>query len=109
MNIANDTDSQLMVMAAHRYCLGRGSYIVGACQSWMRTHWNEFDHNTKQVMVRDTIEALQDEMAGPGIDKESWVHWAEWAWNEMDGASQIWVKRDVTNRGKRWPLQAGSS
>ena len=32
-------NDQLMAMAAVRYCLGRSSYIVGACVEWVRENW----------------------------------------------------------------------
>ena len=38
IEITADTNDQLMAMAAHRYCLGRRSYIVGACIEWIQGH-----------------------------------------------------------------------
>jgi len=104
MNPLKGTNGQLMVMAAHRYCLGRRSYIVGACQEWLKAHWDEFERNTQNVIVRDTIGALIDEDAGDDCDVQSWKHFAGWAWDEIDTPSRRWVKRAVAHKQKPWPL-----
>jgi hypothetical protein len=56
-----------MVMAAHRYCLGRQSYIIPACLEWLRDHWKQFTKNTQMVMLRDTLEFLM----GPDLKGEN--------------------------------------
>lgn len=65
-------------MAAHRYCLGRQSYIVGACIEWLKGNWDKFDDSTRNVLVRDTLEALMDECGVGQIDPEglNWVRYA---------------------------------
>lgn len=57
-------DDQLMVLAAHRYCLGRQSYPVGSCLNWLRETWDQFEANTKFVVLRDTYEGLHHGNAG---------------------------------------------
>lgn len=98
------TNGQLMVMAAHRYCLGRQSYIVGSCIEWLRLWWPEFERNTRSVIVRDTVEALQDNCAGSDFDARAWKELAEWAWVQMDDSAQEWCKQAVAHRNKSWPL-----
>lgn len=103
-NPLTGTDGQLMVMAAHRYCLGRQSYIVGACIDWLRLWWGEFERNTKNVIIRDTIEALQDKSAGSDYDHKMWKEFTQWAWEQTDESSRLWCKQAVAHRNKPWPL-----
>jgi len=94
-----------MVMAAHRYCLGRQSYIVGAAIDWIWTHRKNFERNTLRVLVRDTVEALQDGNAGSEtIDAPGWRSLASKLFAEMPEEDKQWVMSDVSHRGKEWPL-----
>jgi len=70
----NDLDTQLMVTAAHRYCLGRRSYIVSSCVEWLWKHHESFSKDTIHIIIRDTLEAIKDNAAGAGIDIDAWQH-----------------------------------
>lgn len=50
--------NNLMVIAAHRYCLGRMTYIVGDCVGWLINIWPELPDETKAIIQRDTEEAF---------------------------------------------------
>ena len=102
-NPLEGTDGQLMVMAAHRYCLGRRTYIVSACVEWLKQWWPEFENNTRNIIVRDTIEALQDDLAGDPMDVREWENFLKWAWNQLDSKSQEWCKNAVMHRSKPFP------
>lgn len=105
MQVNESTDSQLMVIAAFRYCLGRQSYIVRACLDWLRANWGSFTQNTKLIILRDTIEALMDERAGsPTIGVPGWRAFAEWAWERSDGDDHRWVFQATAHKRKPWPL-----
>lgn len=98
MIITKSTNDQLMVMAAHRYCLGRQSYIVSACQEWLHSHWAQFSTQTKSNMVRDTLEELihiQDDR-GRGMN---WTHTARWMWLGLDLNQRDWVTRSIAYQG----------
>ncbi len=97
-------NGQLMVTAAHRYCLGRQSYIVSSCIEWLREWWPSFTANTKRVILRDTIESLQDGTAGADMDTRGWTQFADWAFDQLDGADKKWVVSAVAHRHKPWPL-----
>ena len=56
-----DTNGSIMVVAALRYSLGRMTYVPGAVQDWIRTHWNDLDSNTKYNIIKDVFDYLQDE------------------------------------------------
>lgn len=99
-------NGQLMVTAAHRYCLGRQSYIVGSCIDWLRQWWSCFELNTRNVIVRDTVEALQDDMTGSSYDAREWKKFAEWAWEFMDDDAKNWCQQAVAHRNKPWPLSS---
>lgn len=79
----NGLNDQLMATAAHRYCLGRMSYIVSSCQEWIGRTWVEFESNTRIVMLRDTLEAIPDNNLGMEMDKRGWVETAILMYNFM--------------------------
>lgn len=56
MNYGRDN---LMVIAAHRYCLGRSTYIVGDCVEWLIAIWDTLPRKTKEIIQRDTEEAFE--------------------------------------------------
>ena len=97
------TNGQLMVTAAHRYCLGRRSYIVGACIDWLRAYWADFEPNTRNVIVRDTLEALADDLAGDACDKAGWEGFAAWAWSNLDPEGRAWVRDALSHRREKLP------
>ena len=99
------TNTQLMVMAAHRYCLGRMSYIVHACVDWMIANRKRFEANTVRVMLRDTIEALQQKRAGMGCDEGEWRRLVPWLMRELSEDDRDWVMRAVASRP--WPEGLG--
>ena len=103
-NPLSRTNGQLMVMASHRYCIGRRSYIVGACIEWMAFWWDDFDDGTKSVIVRDTVEALQDGFAGDRSDHEAWRAFGQWAFAKLTEAKQAWVRDAVGYKHRDWPL-----
>lgn len=81
----------LMVVAAHRYCLGRSTYVVADCVEWLLSIWNELPDKTKAIIRRDTEEAFErdDEDRAKGkefkalgmdCDRAEW-EWLRKAWN----------------------------
>jgi hypothetical protein len=94
-----------MVTAAHRYCLGRQTYIVGACVAWLQRWWPHFTNHTRCIIVRDTIAALQEGDAGADCDAKDWKRFAEWAWGRLDHDSQWYIRDAVAWRNKPWPLE----
>jgi hypothetical protein len=98
-------NDQLMATAAHRYCLGRRSYIVGACLDWLYQTWEQFDRNTRRVMIRDTIAALMDDQAGGSYDVDGWQGFAAFGYLRLNDEDQQWVRSSVAHKGKPWPLE----
>jgi predicted DNA-binding protein len=99
-----DDDNELMVTAAHRYCLGRQSYIVGACINWVKKNHESFSNRTKMIMVRDIIEAIMDDCAGADFDTRGWKDLATGLYNNMSVKDQHWCKDVVRYKDKDWPL-----
>lgn len=80
-----DINGQIMVMSAHRYSLNRQTYVAGSCIDWLKEWWEEFEENTKYVILRDTIFALQDNTAGdPKIDAPHWKNFAQWIYDQYN-------------------------
>jgi hypothetical protein len=56
-------------------------------------------------MVRDTLEALMDGLAGSETcDAPRWRDFAAWAWGRLDEGGQEWVRDALTYKQKPWPL-----
>ena len=99
MQLTEGTNDQLMAMAAMRYCLGRRSYIVGACHEWLREVWPQLTTNSQNVILRDIVEALRDDLAGDQLDMVGWTHTARWMWESMAADQRTWVQGAVGWRG----------
>ena len=75
-----DVNGGIMVVSALRYSLGRMTYVPGAVQDWIKTHWDSLDSNTRFVIVRDVFDYLYDDfrtggkMVAPfnGYDIKEW-------------------------------------
>jgi len=94
-------NDQLMAMAAHRYCLGRRSYIVGACIDWIRSNLENFERNTVRVMARDTLEAIIDETAGSKIiDEPGWMRLFKELYTHMQQEDRDRVLQAVRHRNR---------
>lgn len=63
---------ELMVVAAHRYCLGRRTYIVSDCVEWLLFNWNKFESTTQDLIIKETTESLEKGWAGDACDIEEW-------------------------------------
>ena len=63
----------LMASAAFRYCLGRQTYIVGACADWIISNWEKFPQNVKTLIEREVEEEFEKD------DKER-MHNANATW-----------------------------
>jgi hypothetical protein len=95
MQLTEGTNDQLMALAALRYCLGRRSYIVSACHEWLREVWPQLTANSQNVILRDIVESLSDDLAGDQLDRVGWTHAARWMWESMPSAQRTWVQGAV--------------
>jgi len=77
MQVTFSTNDQLMVTAAHRYCLGRRSYIVGSCIEFLNEVWPQLNEITQQVILRDTHEALKRGDAGDKYNTQAWQYFVD--------------------------------
>jgi hypothetical protein len=91
-------NGDLMVIAAHRYCLGRSSYIVGSCCEFLRTRWNQIEPNTRATILRDTLDAIDRKETGMDMDDRQWRHLCVWAVPQLDREKLDWLKGSVRNR-----------
>ena len=100
MTVTASSDDQLMCTATHRYCLGRSTYIVGSCLTWLRATRGDFDSNTRNVMYHD---------AGHPMDERGRVEFARWAWPLLDDKGRLWVRTSTAYEEKPWPLDEEQS
>lgn len=64
--------ADLMVTAAHRYCLGRSSAAVSECVCWLHDNWHEINEHAKLRIYNETKEALELNHVGHSCDREQW-------------------------------------
>ena len=102
--ILANSDDQLMVMAAHRYCLGRQTYIVSSCISWLSDNWETFFKATRVTIIKDNILAMMNDDVGSRYDFDGWRDFTNWAWNLIDEDDQIYIINTTDFRNKPWPL-----
>jgi hypothetical protein len=62
----------LMVLAAFRYCLGRRSYIVSICVDWLIRYWQEIDHDTRKIIIKEIAAEAEKGDTGDTCDAEVW-------------------------------------
>ena len=102
MQITESINDQLMCTAAHRYCLGRQSYIVGSCQEWLHEHWLQFSSQTQSTMVRDTLEELifakNAKKQFTHYSDSGWTHTARWMWFGLDLEQREWVRDSIAHK-----------
>ena len=89
------TDGSLMVIAAHRYALGRSSYLVGSVIDSMSRHWSMLAVSTRNVILRDTAEALLRGEVGMDQDKRAWWHLLCWGFALASADDQAWLRGAV--------------
>ncbi len=99
MRIENNSD-QLMCMAAHRYCLGRKTYVVSVCVEWLRETWPQIDGYTQGVVLRDTIEAIVRDRAGDSVDRYQWIHFLRWSLPKASDETVEWLKNSINHMVK---------
>lgn len=100
----HNLNDQLMSLAAFRYCIGRRSYIVGACIDWLYDTWEQFSDQTKLNIVRDTIESLMDNNADENyFDDSVWVLFASTKYKALTDAQRLWVDHAVSYKNKPMP------
>jgi len=77
-HIPFDLNENLMVSAAHRYCLPRHSYIVSSCIEYLKENWERMGPNTKQAIIKDTQNAVE---SGNSSYETEWSEFLSWAHN----------------------------
>jgi uncharacterized protein YbdZ (MbtH family) len=101
-------NNELMIMAAHRYCLGRQSYIVSSCIDWLNAHWSKFSDKSQILLLRDTLLALMDRLAGSEtVDAPLWKEFCEQHWGELTPVNQENIISMLSHRNVSWPLSTG--
>lgn len=70
---------QLMITAAHRYCLGRSSYIVSECCEWLMRIWHKIEPEVRERIICETREAIALGLADHKCDVENWNELLAWA------------------------------
>lgn len=63
----------IMVTAAHRYCLGRRTYIVSTCVKWLLKNWEKIEPHTRKMIREETQECIDQQLAGDACDIEEWI------------------------------------
>lgn len=80
------------------------SYVVSSCIEWLQLNWNRIPYSQRLVILRDTVEALQDNQAGMDtIDVPTWKSFLKWGMDGLDDTGKQWVHDTVAHRQKPWP------
>lgn len=74
----------IFITAAHRYCLGRRTYIVNMCVSWLKSIWDKIEPETKKRILIETQEAIDKELAGDECDVDAWKSLVKFIESDME-------------------------
>ena len=91
------------MIAAHRYCLGRRSYIVSSCIDWLQACWPLAEQGTRRVILRDTAEAFHDETAGSEMDAKLWKRFLAFGVQQLSHQEQDTLIQTIEHSGREWP------
>lgn len=72
MHIGTGYQDQSIVICAFRYALGRQTYMVSLVADWLKEHWGQIDSIGKELIIKETEEALQKGWAGSKMDEDTW-------------------------------------
>jgi len=100
-------DTMIMVNAAHRYCLGRRSYIVSTCMRWLTKHWANLDNRTKLCLLRDTIYAIMDGEVDGTSYVDEWKSWAKVHFDTADIDLKHGIIQDLLWKKQPMPFDCG--
>ncbi len=73
MESSSKIDSAMAVYA-FRYCLGRQTYAVSDCVSWLIANWDILEENDQKLIIKETREALRH---GSWISKIDEIEWCK--------------------------------
>lgn len=105
MNIDfKELDNSLMVMAAHRYSMGRHSYIVHTAISYLKKVWDELDPGTQDIILRDTVEYLMEYKPTESYYND-WHIFAQEKFVTIGADRQLFIDRQTSWRDKPFPLK----
>jgi len=115
----NDVNGQVLIMCAHEYALKPTStYVPTAIISWLKTWWGVCDENSKQVIIRNTLESLMKRSGDflqpkstDSVDYQDWVQFSEWAWDNISDEVRSRLFNCSILKGyykrTRWPISRG--
>lgn len=77
-----DRDTEFLVIAALRYCIGRRTYAPSLVTDWVMRHWPKFSDNLKAIVRQD----MKAEIAiwercsslGDPCDVKTWTYFLQW-------------------------------
>lgn len=98
MQLTHGTNDQLMALAAHRYCLGRSTYMVQVCIEWLMKTWPQFTNESKYLIIRDILDALDNNCAGMYCDVRNWIDVTRWMLSQMNEEQKISVLHYIKNK-----------
>jgi hypothetical protein len=92
-NMANDSDTGFIALAAMRYAIGRRSTGPSIVADWLRRNWREIPENDRAIIQRELGNAIETAIARPG-DKVLGDKCDERTWRNL----YVWM-RERANKG----------
>lgn len=65
-------ETELLQLAAFRYCLGRRSYIVDPCCEYLIKNWDSFLKSTQNIIREEITQAIVTKNCGMSCDEACW-------------------------------------
>jgi hypothetical protein len=80
---------RIIAWCAHRYALGRMTYVPSHVADWLLTIWDELPEGERIGIRRETQEAIDQGRAGMDCDVETWTQFLEKTKDKTDEAHNV--------------------
>jgi len=100
----HSVNGQIIIMSAHRYALGRQTYVVSSTIEWLQENWDILEQNSKFVIMRDTASELMDGLVGADFDDKKWREFLAWGLEQEDKEFEEDVRATLKWKNKIFPI-----
>lgn len=104
-DVLSTTNGQIIIGSAHRYALGRKTYVTESTIEWLKENWDFVEDNIRFVILKDTAHAIMEKNAGMTMDEELWLGFLRWGIKESGGIELEYdLRKSLLYVRADWPL-----
>ena len=80
----SSVNGQIMIMGAHRYALGKRTYVVSSTIEWLKENWDIVSDNSRFTILRDTAQFILDNSGSEHSYVKPWRTFLSWGVKQED-------------------------